>query len=336
MKRTLSLSLPALLLALLLLFGAGCSAASGNKAYAPADREYSESPPSSNPGAGSYPEKDSDPDGAEKTSYEQKKILRASVTAESLKFDEAVDRFGETVTVFEGYIGSSEISGNSLGSSARRRAYFTVRVPAASFRQFLDALPDFLNVTSERTSSEDVTQSYYETQSRLNSLKIQEERLLTLLEQAEDLSSILEIETKLSDVRWQIEYYDSMMRSLDNKVDYATVDVTLYEVVELTEEVDNDTFLARIGNAFRGSWSAFLSFLQGLVIVLIYLLPILILAALIVLIVLLATRKSRKEHRARKLAARQYYQNQTAAPQTSQYVPAEPSAPRQTQTEDPS
>ncbi len=301
MKENFGCTLPfllAIVLAVLVLFNACAGEATSDKMNAGGDAAPSVKDEAFDQVGNSNPD-----------AFEQKRILKGSVTAESTDFDNALDMLEQKIAALGGYIGSSEIQGNSLGSSNRRRATLTVRIPAASFRDFIDGLSEFLNVTSESTASEDITQSYYDTESKLNSLKIQEERLLAMLEKAEDLDTLIKLEERLAEIRQQIEYYDSLIRAYDSQVDYATIAVTLYEVLTLSEpETEDVTFTQKIKTAFQNSWSAFIRILQGLLLVIIYLLPFLIVAVVLILILRPILKKNAAKRQARILAENRRYE----------------------------
>ncbi len=323
MKRILRLSLPVLSLLLIASFLFSCGK-TANESYSPAPGSYRSDFDFYNSASKleSYHESPYEDTGTVPDDAEQKKILRGQVTAETKSFEDALNRLELEISGSGGYIGSSETTGNSLGTTGRRHAYLVARIPAANFRTFLSQLSSFLNIISESTSSEDVTESYYETESRVNSLKIQEERLLAMLEKAETLDDMIKLEERLSEVRRQIGYYDSLLRSLDGKIEYATITVTVYEVLSLTDPVVEDpSFGSQIGKAFRNSWEIFLSFLRGTVIVLIYLLPILLVAAVVIAVILLLTRKRRLERRNRRKAETAFYQQQQAAEQVGRQPP---------------
>jgi len=273
----------------------------------------------SNPSAGasspSVGEMDAEGDKTGSSSAEQKRILKGTIVAESTDFATALNTLEETIAQTGGYVGSSEIRGNSVGSTSRRSATLVARIPSASFHDFLNGLSDFLNVTSQKTSSEDITESYYDTQSKLNSLKIQEERLLAMLEQAEDLDSLLKLEERLSEIRQQIQYYDSLLRAYDSQVAYASVAITLYEVVTLSEpSADDPSFLQEVGAALKKSFSIFVAFLKGLLLVLIYLLPLLLTAGIVLVLVLTIRKKTEPKRRARAKALHSQ-QNPPVTPQ---------------------
>ena len=314
MKQNFGCSLPfllAILLAVLFLFNA-CSSAETGSDY----RDNANGSPSVKEEGF---EQVGQPDSGD---FEQKRILKGHITAESTDFNAALDTLEQKIAALGGYIGSSEVQGNSLGSSGRRRASLTVRIPAASFRDFISGLSEFLNVTAESTTSEDITQSYYDTESKLNSLKIQEERLLAMLEKTEDLDTLLKLEERLAEIRQQIAYYDSLLRAYDSQVDFATVTVTLYEVLTLTEPEETDTtFGQEIASAFKESWSVFVEVLKVILLVLIYLLPLLVVAIVTILIIRMILKKAAAKRQARAMAEMQRFEAMRAAQRSAEHNP---------------
>ena len=86
----------------------------------------------------------------------------------------------------------------------------------------------------------------------MEALKTEQARLLELLESAQNLTEILEIEERLSDVSYELESYASQMRTYDNLVDYATVNLNISEVQELTP-AEEPSVWDRIRSGFSDS-----------------------------------------------------------------------------------
>ena len=92
-----------------------------------------------------------------------KMIYTAYVEMESTEFDEAVSAVAALTAECGGYFESSSMS--DRGSS--RSATYTVRVPAAQYRAFLDKTGTVCHVTYQEESSEDVSETYYDVAGRL-------------------------------------------------------------------------------------------------------------------------------------------------------------------------
>ena len=76
--------------------------------------------------------------------------------------------------------------------------------------------------------------------------------MMALLEQATSIEDIITIESRLSEVRYQIESMESQLRTFDNQVDYSTVSISISEVKELTPVVEESAG-TRIRNGFVNS-----------------------------------------------------------------------------------
>ena len=71
---------------------------------------------------------------------------------------------------------------------------------------------------SKQESTQDVTSAYVDVEARLKSLKLQEERLYAMMEQAGDLETLLAIQNQLTEVQYQIESYTAQQRTYDDLI----------------------------------------------------------------------------------------------------------------------
>ena len=72
------------------------------------------------------------------------------------------------------------------------------------------------------------------------------------MEQAETMSDLLEIEARLTHVRYELESVTSQLRTYDNLVNYATIYLNIDEVTEYTP-VEEETLWQRISGGFMSS-----------------------------------------------------------------------------------
>lgn len=233
-----------------------------------------------------------DLDSGALTPQDSRKIIyNATLWLETKQYDQASADLLEAASQAGAYVQSSESSGSA--ERGDRSVYYTLRVPADNYSEFLNAAAQAANLVRRSESSQDVTAEYVDLEARLASLEQQRQRLDELAAKAESLEDLLAIEQQRSEVQYQIESYTGQMNVLQDQISYSTVEVYLDEVTELTPQ--SPSFLSRVGSAFWGSWNGFVSVVQELVIGLIYLLPFLVVAAVvIVLVVLLARRAARK------------------------------------------
>ena len=184
--------------------------------------------------AASAEEAGMEPGGAdildESAAQGRKLIKRVDASVETRDFDGFLAALEQQVEQMGGYVQRAEASGDSYRYESQRYAYYTVRIPADSLDRFMDQVGSLGNITYRAEEEEDITLQYVDTQSRKEALEIQQERLLLLLEQAETVEDMITIETRLSEVRYELESYSSQLLTFDNQVDYATVYLDIQEV----------------------------------------------------------------------------------------------------------
>lgn len=159
-----------------------------------------------------------------------RKVIRtAALELETTEFDESIALLEERVAEIGGWVETSELQGSSRYDSSRY-GWYTLRIPAEKLDEFLNGAGDIGNVLSNRRSSEEVTEQYYDAQARLTSLQVQEERLLAILEKAETLDDVIQLENALTDVRYQIEELTGTLNRYDSLIEMSTVTVSISEV----------------------------------------------------------------------------------------------------------
>lgn len=228
----------------------------------------------------------------------EKVITTMHLYFESTEFDKSNEELAKLIEKYKAYIEYSNISYNRYYNSKNYRyGEFVIRVPKANITSFKTELGAIGNLTSENTSKQDVTKQYQDTESRLKVVEIKEERLLSLLEKAEKIEDIIAIENQLSEVIYEKESLKSSLMTLDDKVDYTTVNLNIEEVdkASSTETVET-TFGTRIINAMRNSLYSFRVSMENLTISLIYMIPFLIILAIIAYIAVRLAKKYRKNN----------------------------------------
>lgn len=183
----------------------------------------------------------------------RKWIVTVHMDAETEDLDALIAGLDETITGLNGYVEDQELyNGSNFSSRRHRNANLTIRIPADDVARFTEEVSGIANVVSTNVNREDITLTYVATESKVTALKTEETRLLELLAQAENMSDLLEIEARLSDVRYELERHSSQLRLYDNQVDYATIYLFISEVQEYTP-VAEKTVWERIRDGFKSS-----------------------------------------------------------------------------------
>lgn len=189
-------------------------------------------------------------DTAASESLGQKLIKTVTMRAETEDLDALLAALSDHITALGGYTEFQNVYNGSAYSTRRyRSAELTIRVPADRLGEFVTHVEQGSNVISKTESIDDVTLEYVDTESRLKALQAEQDRLLELMDQAGDLSDLLQIEARLTEVRYELESVASRLRVLENLVSYATIELQVDEV-EVYTEVEKQTVWQRIGSGF--------------------------------------------------------------------------------------
>ena len=236
--------------------------------------------------------------------FSEKIIYSGHVNLETTDFDAAIAALDRAVREYGGFVQDSSVDGWSRDNGdgtftvMDRSANYVVRIPCAKFDAFMAMTNGIGNVTSSSRTAENVTSQYTDYEARLSSLNTQEERLLAMLEKSEDLESLITLEQRLSEVRYEIESIERNLRNLDQRLAYSTVTLWLQEVEVYTPTVTvQRTFGEKLSDAFADGWRGFVRGLQGFVLWLAESLPSLVVLAVIaggVVLVIVRIRKRAK------------------------------------------
>ena len=181
---------------------------------------------------------------------DQKLITTVEVSAETEDLDTLMGQLNTHIAELGGYIEyQNTYLGSAYSAHRYRSANMTIRIPAEKLPDFLQHVEGVSNVISREQRQENVTLQYVDTESRMAALQAERDRLMELLEQAGDLSDLLQIEARLTDVLYELESTTAQLRSLDNQVGYATVELYVSEVTAYTQ-TQEQTVWQRIGSGF--------------------------------------------------------------------------------------
>ena len=180
----------------------------------------------------------------------RKWIITIDMNVETENLDTLMADLDQKINSLGGYVeNQSTHNGSNYAARRYRSANLTIRIPEKKLDTFTEDISGMANVVSQNLRREDITLKYVATSSRVTALETEETRLLELLAQAETMADLLEIEARLTDVRYELENYASQLRLLDNQIDYATIYLYIDEVQKYTP-MEEPTFLERIKTTF--------------------------------------------------------------------------------------
>ncbi|MBE6606265.1 MAG: DUF4349 domain-containing protein [Ruminococcaceae bacterium] len=230
-----------------------------------------------------------------------RKIIYSSwAKVQTTEYEKTISALKKLCSKHGAYFESADSYGNRIDKTGGNRySNFTIRIPVSAYSQFLSEIEGIGTIVSSGENNQDVTESYYDTEARLSSATLREDRVLVLLENAGSLDDILALERELSDIRYEIESLTVALRKYDSRISYATYTLTVNEVVKYTDPiVTPKTFGEELGQSFKSGWKNFISAWQAFILFLTYnifnLIALLIIAAVIITIILVK-RKPKKE-----------------------------------------
>ena len=169
------------------------------------------------PGTGSSDERDQAGSLAD-----QRIIKTGEISLEVPDVARALARVRAMAVELGGYVGGSQ------AGTRDEAATLTLRIPADRFEDALSRLHAFDgDVVVEATSEQDVTSTVVDLEARIANLQASEAQYRTLLGQAVKIEDILAVQTRLDDVRGQIEQLQAHHKELTGLADLSTLSVTL-------------------------------------------------------------------------------------------------------------
>ena len=223
-------------------------------------------------------------------SLPRKIIYTGSVALRTDDLDAAEKKLDAMVKQFNGYLGSASRSGTK---GSQRSGSWTIRIPSTGYGSFVKAISTIGELESSSQEAQDVSEEFYDVQARLKNKKVEEARLVELLQKATGkLTEVLQVEKEISRIREEIEQIEGRLRFLTNQTDLSTITVTINEVKEFRPpgppSLSND-----VKRAFTESVGQLGDVARGILIGVIAILPWAVLPGLVVGFLLLRARKAK-------------------------------------------
>lgn len=173
---------------------------------------------------------------------------------------------------FGGYISSS--------SSNEKNAWYTVRIPSKNFDQAMEKAGEFGILRSRNVSADDVTDQYYDLESRIKTKKQMKANLELYLRQSSNMADTLKIEKELNSVISDLESMEGRFRRLSSQVEYSTLNINFSLPAGKTDPaVEKPGFLENLGNFGYGILHFFQILGMALIVLIVCGIPLVLLLA---------------------------------------------------------
>ena len=212
---------------------------------------------------------------------DRKIIKTANMSAETKNFDEILSIVENYLSEKGGYIENKETNNNvDFGG---RKCYLIIRIPEAELDGLMKKIGENATVTYEIIIANDVTDSYNDSQRQIEVIETEQERLLELLKKAESLDDILEIEARLTKIRYELSSYEQQLEEYDNSVSYSAISLNISEV-ERETVAKTDSFFTKVSEGFMTSISDIGNGFADIAVGFLSIIPYLVLISVILLV----------------------------------------------------
>jgi hypothetical protein len=218
---------------------------------------------------------------SEKTGeFDRKIIQNISLTLEVSNVQESLDRVVAIGHDFGGYTVETHL----YKDGALFKGRLTLKIPQDKVYDAIDMMAQTGQITNKNISTSDVTEEYYDSQARLEVLTKKEERLISFMDQAKDISEVVLLENELTKVRSDIEVLQGRMNYLKNATSYSQIQIRLVPIGSQTINTPEGVWNKAV-YGFISSINSLINFLSLALVWLVAAIPWLALLAIVYLVV---------------------------------------------------
>lgn len=198
--------------------------------------------------------------GLVETGVERKLIRNGDISIEVSDLEKTQSAIEDWVKEFGGYISSS--------NNGEKSSSYTVRIPSEKFDSAMDAAGALGTLKNKNISTQDVSDQFYDLQSRLETKKVLREKLNGYLRQANSMQDILKVESELNSVQSDIESMEGRLKRLTSQIDFSTISV--YVTLPYKSVQGGGFELPNLGDGFRHFVSNIILYFGGFIAVIFY------------------------------------------------------------------
>ncbi|KLI60958.1 DUF4349 domain-containing protein [Brachyspira hyodysenteriae] len=111
--------------------------------------------------------------------------------------------------------------------SSKNRYYLTIRIPKENLYTFIDFIEQNEKVENKNINTQDVTETYYDTENRIKNREVLLEKLRNYLREAKNIDEILKVEDRINTLTYEIESMKGNLKNLQSSVDYSRVTLNI-------------------------------------------------------------------------------------------------------------
>ena len=192
-----------------------------------------------------------------------KKIIKnGEITIQVGEIKKAQTQVNEIIKKNNAYIQIENFDNNDV----RDRLELKIRIPHKNFDAVINSFSNGVgNIVSKNISSDDVTEEYTDVSIKLANKKIYLEKYRNMLKSAATTKDILEIQENIRDLEDEIDVSEGRLRFIDDRVNYSTLNLSLYKEKVRSSATSKIGFGSRFGDSITEGWNSFVSFVLGII-----------------------------------------------------------------------
>src|SRR6056297_502650 len=239
--------------------------------------------------------------GSERLNDEGRKIIRNGYINLEVDSFEAVHE--EIVLLTErsgGFIQNSSTGKRYYGGPENENTLLVgslnLRIPEKSFLDVYNKIKELGEVSDSSIGGSDITFQYNDIASQVDNLEVQEARLREIMEKAENVEELLQVERELNRVRTEIDRMTGMIKNWDNLVNYSTINIQLTEIAPKSTEIEGfeNDFWEKAKREFVKSINRVIIISQDLFVWFIAVLPFVFIIGSITIVAAIVLKRKRK------------------------------------------
>lgn len=128
-----------------------------------------------------------------------------------------------------------------------------IRIPSEGLSALLDSISngDYL-IEEKNIKVVDVTNQYIDTESRIETKKLVEQKYVEHIKSADNIQDVLEIEQKIGYIREEIESAERRLRTMKDQIGLSTLKIEFYQKIDQPKFKKENEYLKGFSNGLNG------------------------------------------------------------------------------------